>query len=64
MKPFTEKDLEQQYQNDTGENAYNDGKITRGYTRGFFNWCLDQLIIAWNKDTEKDDTKEYVLKDD
>lgn len=49
---ITEKDLELQYHKDTGEEAYFNGKITLGYTRGFYDWCLDQLIILKNKENE------------
>lgn len=49
---ITEKDLEMQYQSDTGNIALI--SATSGYTRGFYDWCLDQLLILKNKENEKD----------
>lgn len=51
---ITERDLEMQYQSDTGNVATVDGKTTSGYTRGFYDWCLEQLLILKNKENEKD----------
>lgn len=60
MKPFTERDLELEYQKDTG-NDPNRGS-TGGYTRGFYDWCLDQLIIFKNKENEtKSEQREFHL---
>ena len=61
---ITEKDLEMQYQSDTGNFATNNGKVNSGYTRGFYDWCLDQLLILKNqKDESSGKSQEFILSE-
>lgn len=58
-KPITEKDLELQFQSDTGLSAHK--RVTDSYSRGFYDWCLEQLLILKNMKT-KDETTEHYLE--
>lgn len=54
---ITDRDLELEYLRDTGQSP----KTDVYYTRGFFGWCLDQLLILKNKENEKIEPKEFHL---
>ena len=56
---ITERDLEMQYQSDTGNVATIDGKVTSGYSRGFYDWCVDKLLLELNKNFENEINRKH-----
>lgn len=62
---LTERDLEEKYHKDTGNYATDGNRVTGSYTRGFYDWCVENLLLEYNKkltDENKREIKEFKLE--
>ena len=54
---INERDLELQYHYDTGNTATTDDEVTSEYSRVFYDWCIEKLLLELNKNFENENIR-------